>query len=274
MSLLKKEWMPNCAMKRVIFHWTVGRYKANDFEKEHYHFLIEGDGKVVRGEHSIADNVSTADGSYAAHTLGCNTGSIGIAACCMMNCKESPFQAGPCPMTETQFEAMAEVAAELCKFYDIPVTPQTVLGHGEVQINLGIKQRGKWDAMVMPWSARLNSSQVGDSFRTLVRRHMESGNEQPEELIRVKARVRGREFPDAILTSGSSFVAIRPIAKALGLGLPRVGDDDLDLVVDGKTHTLPFRRIGVDGYVSARDLAEALGGAPDWDKTTRTVLIG
>jgi hypothetical protein len=274
MSRLKKEWMPNCAMKRVIFHWTVGRYKANDFEKEHYHFLIEGDGNVVRGEHSIADNVSTADGKYAAHTLGCNTGSIGISACCMMNCQESPFQAGPCPMTETQFEVMAEVAAELCKFYDIPVTSRTVLGHGEVQINLGIKQRGKWDAMVMPWNTRLNTSQVGESFRTLVRKHMESGDEQQEELIRVKARVGGREFPDAILAGGSSFVPIRPIAGALGWSLPRIDADDLDLVIAGKTHTLPLRRIGVDGYVSSRDLAEALGVTPDWDKTTRTILIG
>jgi len=36
--------------------------------------LIEDDGNLVRGAHSIADNVSTTDGRYAAHTRGCNTG--------------------------------------------------------------------------------------------------------------------------------------------------------------------------------------------------------
>jgi hypothetical protein len=52
-------------------------------------------------------------------------------------------------MTRTQWEGMAKVVAELCRVYRIPVTATTVLGHGEVKVNLGIRQRGKWD----PWSS-------------------------------------------------------------------------------------------------------------------------
>jgi hypothetical protein len=274
MSVLRSNWLPNCAMKRVIFHWTVGTYKANDFEKEHYHFLIEGDGTVVKGRHSIADNVSTQDGNYAAHVAGANTGSIGIAACCMAGARQTPFQGGSHPMTEVQFKKMAEVAAELCKFYQIEVTPRTVLGHGEVEINLGKPQGGKWDAMVTPWNTGLNITQVGDFFRTLVRNYMQGGEGPEEEFIKVKARIQGSEVSGALLTNGSSYLPIRDVASALGWTIPRAGDTDLDLVAGGKTHTLEYRRIGVDGYVSARALAQALGAPLGWDSGTRTVTIG
>ena len=37
----------------------------------------------------------------------------------------------------------------------------TVLGHGEVQRNLGIKQRSKWDPMVLPWAPTRKPAAVG-----------------------------------------------------------------------------------------------------------------
>src|SRR5687767_5203754 len=103
MPRLKKEWMPNCSMKRIICHWTAGGNKANAIDREHYHFLIEGDGTLVRGVHSIADNVSTKDKDYAAHTLGCNTGSIGVSMCGMRLSQQSPFVEGPSPINEDQW---------------------------------------------------------------------------------------------------------------------------------------------------------------------------
>jgi len=273
MALVDPSWMPNCAMKRVICHWTVGNYKASDFDREHYHILIEDDGALVRGKRSIEDNVSVRDGRYAAHTLNCNTGSIGISVCCMRGARERLFHPGDRPMTEKQWHTMAQVSAELCQFYRIPITPRTVLGHGEVQVNLGIRQNGKWDPMVLPWEPNLSRTEVGTMFRSLVQNCIECGPEPEEELIRVTALVRGEEFPDAVLTNGSSYLKIRPIAEKLGWGLPRVGSDDLDLVVDGQKHTLAFRRIGASGYVSTRALAEALGVAPSWDPSKRRVLV-
>jgi peptidoglycan hydrolase-like protein with peptidoglycan-binding domain len=155
-------------MKRIICHWSEGNYKANSTDLEHYHILIEGDGTVRGGDHTILDNLSTSDGNYAAHTLGTNTGSIGVACCCMVGCQESPFKPGSQPMKKSQWDAMVQVVAELCQFYGIPVTPTTVLGHGEVQANLGIKQKGKWDPMVWPWDTVKTRKQVGAGLREQV----------------------------------------------------------------------------------------------------------
>jgi hypothetical protein len=143
--ILPKEWTPPAKMQRVICHWTAGRHKASAVDRKHYHFIIEGDGSLVRGDPSIKQNEAPAKTGYAAHTLNCNSGSIGVSVACMWNAKENPFSPGPAPMTEVQWKAMVALVAELCRRYRIPVTPKTVLSHAEVEKNLGIKQRGKWD---------------------------------------------------------------------------------------------------------------------------------
>lgn len=168
MPLINETLLPACTMKRVICHWSEGHYTANSTDREHYHILIQGDGSVIGGDHSIKDNVSTADDNYAAHTRGCNTGSIGVALCAMVGCNEQPFRAGGEPVKKSQWDAMVQVVAELCKFYQIPVTPTTVLGHGEVQKNLGIQQLGKWDPMVWPWDPSVTYADVGKALRTQV----------------------------------------------------------------------------------------------------------
>ena len=55
-------------MERIIMHWTAGTHTASEVDKEHYHLLIEGDGRVVFGDYEISDNESVADNRYAAHT--------------------------------------------------------------------------------------------------------------------------------------------------------------------------------------------------------------
>ncbi len=139
------DWMPPAKMKRVICHWTAGAHRASQVDKEHYHILIEADGKLIRGIHTINQNQAPISGDYAAHTLNCNGGSIGVSLCCMAGAKEAPFDAGHHPMTKIQWDKLAVVVAELCHHYGIAVTPQTVLSHAEVQGTLGIQQRGKWD---------------------------------------------------------------------------------------------------------------------------------
>ena len=164
-----KSWMPKCLMGRIICHWTAGKYKASNTDRYHYHILIEDDGKLVRGIHSIRDNVSTADDKYAAHTKGTNTGSIGVSVCCMSKAKEKPFNPGKYPMTKRQWDVMIAVVADLCRKYGIKPEPRTVLGHGEVEKNLDIKQDGKWDPMKLPWEPDLTSSEVGNMLRNNVR---------------------------------------------------------------------------------------------------------
>jgi len=169
---LQTSWLPPCSMARVITHWTAGSWTCSSLDRQHYHILIDGDGVLVRGWHPISANAGKlTSGSYAAHTRGCNTGSIGVAICGMAGAEERPFDFGQFPMREFQWRLMAEVVAELCLAYSIPVTPRTVLGHGEVQRNLGIKQAGKWDPMVLPWEPELSPAEVGRNFRGLVEIH-------------------------------------------------------------------------------------------------------
>ena len=158
-------------MKRIIAHWTAGTWKASTEDRKHYHFIVESDGNVVRGNWPVKNNESIPKGSseYAAHTLNCNTQSIGISMACMAGATESPFHAGNYPMTQQQFEAMCEKIASLCKQYSIEVTPQTVLSHAEVQPTLGIKQRGKWDFTRLPFNPKIVGAKAcGDFMRERV----------------------------------------------------------------------------------------------------------
>ena len=161
-----------CSMKRIIVHWTGGTYSASTLDRTHYHVLVQGDGTVVGGKTPIAANAAPAREPRASHTKNCNTGSVGVAVCCMSGAKERPFTAGPFPMTQRQWEVMADVAAELCRRYRIAVTTTTVLAHGEVQAALNIKQDGKWDPLVLPWAPTLPRAEIMDRFRTLVRERL------------------------------------------------------------------------------------------------------
>lgn len=158
-------------MKRIICHWTGGSYKANGKDREHYHFIFQGDGSEVPGIYPIKANLKPRGSAYAAHTYRCNTGSIGLSMACMGKAVENGTN-GPWPMTEAQFEAMAKKAAALCREYAIPVTSKTVLWHSEVQYNLGIKQKQKWDANILPFNGMKGREVCGSYLRERVLHHM------------------------------------------------------------------------------------------------------
>ena len=162
------DWMPAAQMNRVIVHWTAGNHRASGLDRRHYHILIEGDGKFVRGIPSIDKNDARGvKPGYAAHTLNCNTGSIGVSLCCMAGAVERPFKAGTAPMTRAQWDALPAVLVDLCRRYSIAVTPRTVLSHAEVQGTLGIKQRGKWDITRLAFDlAVVGATACGDHFRS------------------------------------------------------------------------------------------------------------
>lgn len=170
-------------IKRVICHWTAGTYNVNKTDLEHYHFVIDKDGNVVKGKFSVEDNLSTSDGKYAAHTLNCNTGSIGVAMAGMYGATEKPFNPGKYPITSIQWECMCKLVSDLCTKYNIPVTPTTVLTHAEVEPNLGIKQRGKWDITRIPFMPSLVGAKAcGDKLRNDVSYYLIS----PENLRNIK----------------------------------------------------------------------------------------
>lgn len=161
-------WLTPARMKRLIVHWTAGSYNANGLDKASYHVLVEGDAKLVRGTKTIKDNESSADGVYAAHTKNCNTGSVGISACSMggPDVKERPFNGGQWPLKRNQWEMLIACSEQICRFYGIPITEDTLLTHAEVQTNLGIQQNGKWDIAILPFNQNFNTArEVGNELR-------------------------------------------------------------------------------------------------------------
>lgn len=167
--MVPESWMPAAKMLRIIVHWTAGNHKASALDRQHYHILIEDDGKLVRGIPSIDLNQAPMRPGAAAHTLNGNSGSIAVAACCMAGAVESPFNAGRAPMTKIQWDMLAVVDADLCRRYGIPVTLKTVLSHAEVQTNLGIQQRAKWDISRLAFDPSVKGARAcGDLLRAKV----------------------------------------------------------------------------------------------------------
>lgn len=156
-------------MDRIIIHWTAGGHTPSNLDKEHYHFIIAGDGSVVAGKWPVSANVKPVKGKYAAHTLNCNTGSVGVSVAAMAGAVERPFNAGKAPITSAQLSALARLCRDLAAKYKIPVTRETILSHAEVQPTLGIKQRGKWDIAWLPgMKAPGDPVAVGDKIRAMI----------------------------------------------------------------------------------------------------------
>lgn len=175
---LPATWLPNAPVKLIVSHWTAGGYVASSLDREHYHFLIEGDEEieVVRGHHSLtAVKPPLVEGKYAAHTLGTNSYAAGVSVCSMAGAIESPFNPGKYPMKAAQWGRLVELNALLCKRYGITVGPKTVLTHAEVQVNLGNRQRGKWDIAKLAFDPKyMTAKAVGDLLRTSVAKKLAS----------------------------------------------------------------------------------------------------
>lgn len=149
------------SLSRIIFHHTASTYTPNDCDKSHYHFIIDGDGKVVKGKYKPEDNLNCKDGVYAAHTGGLNTGSIGIAISAMYS-KDYPIK-------RKQVEAACKLAAELCDKYGIRITNKTVLTHAEVGKMLPHStSAGKIDIINLPCMAVYGMVNVGNVLRNKV----------------------------------------------------------------------------------------------------------
>jgi hypothetical protein len=197
-------------MKRIINHWTAGSYTASSEDRKHYHFLIEGDGTIIPGKNSIAANAGPLkSGAYAAHTRNCNTKSIGLAVCCMVGAKETPFDPGLFPILSEQWRALVELNATLAAFYKIPVTPQTILTHAEVEKNLGITQRGQWDITAVPEGhgftetgvIRIPAIMAGETFRADVKQQLDKIN-MPEPTLLPKAWIKSPDGSTFLLPAG------------------------------------------------------------------------
>ena len=125
----------------------------------------------------------------ASHTLNANSGAIGVSMCCMAGAREQPFSAGTAPMTQVQWDTMIAVVADLARRYNIPVTPVTILTHAEVQPNLEITQRNKWDITRLAFDSSVQGhAAVGNKMRREVALALDETQTEPPPT--------GRSLPD------------------------------------------------------------------------------
>lgn len=156
-------------MKRIVIHWTAGGYYPTDYEKGHYHFLVDKDGVVHNGKFKPEDNEVCKVGKYAAHTGGGNTGSIGVAICAMAGFKNRKC-IGNYPILKKQFESTMELCALLAGKYKIEITPQTVFTHYEFGIkNPKTSSAGKIDIIFIPPYSWVAQGEVGSFIRSKIK---------------------------------------------------------------------------------------------------------
>ena len=156
-------------MKRIIIHWTAGGYYPTEYEKEHYHFLIDKHGIIHNGKFRPEDNEICKLGKYAAHTGGGNTGSIGVAICGMASFINK-LSVGKYPILKKQFEKTMEFCASLVKNYNLEVTPQSVLTHYEFGVkNPKTTSAGKIDIIYLPPYSWVEKNEVGSFIRSKVK---------------------------------------------------------------------------------------------------------
>ena len=155
-------------MKRIILHWTVGTYQPNKHEFDCYHYLINGDGLVIKGRYQPEDNLDCKDGKYAQHCGGGNTGSIGIALCGMCGYKDRQHL-GPYPLKRIQYEKAYELMAQLCHKYNIPITKTTVLTHMEFgNQHPSTTSHGKIDVSIATYDMKIQPAAMGNHIREKV----------------------------------------------------------------------------------------------------------
>lgn len=156
--------------KRIIIHWTGGTNYPNITEKQHYHYLVDKDGKTHYGLFTEADNDNCNDGKYAAHTGGGNTGAIGIALCGMARYDGTHPESTDYPLTAKQFEAAMELCAKLSYKHNLKITPETIMTHYE----FGVKHpqtssAGKIDIIFIPPYPWVSKADVGSFIRSKIK---------------------------------------------------------------------------------------------------------
>lgn len=160
-------------MKRIILHWTGGKYTPSSTDFSHYHFLVDKKGDILKGNYAPEDNLNCNDGHYAAHTGGFNTGSIGLSICSMWGYK-SPKCIGDYPFLRVQGEAAWSYCATLLKKYGLKPSKDTVLTHYEVGKMLPkSSSAGKIDITFIPYEPKITAQEAGDYIRNKVRWYYE-----------------------------------------------------------------------------------------------------
>ena len=162
-------------LDKIIIHWTAGRYYPTQLEKQHYHFLIDKEGKIFNGIYKPEDNINCVDKIYAAHCGGGNTGAIGVAMCGMYGFKSNK-NIGNFPILPIQFESCMLFCAELASKYNIEISKDNILTHYEFgQAHPKTTSFGKIYIIYLPTHPWVAKNEIGSFIRSKIRWYKERG---------------------------------------------------------------------------------------------------
>lgn len=165
----RKQDLFNRGVRGIVWHWTAGSKGLIELELKSYNFLHDVEGNTYDGKATIAEQVmyDWRRGVGASHTRSMNTGWIGQSVDAMAGAKQTnPITWGSNPITWEGLDAMLKQSADLVEEYDIPISKWTTLSHAEVQPTLGVKQKWKWDYVVLPGdTVSRDPVEVGDILR-------------------------------------------------------------------------------------------------------------
>jgi len=153
--------------RRIINHWTAGGFTPNKTDLLHYHYLIDCGGKLYKGVYPVSANDNCKANSYAAHTGGGNTKSVGLAVCGMAGFV-SPQKPGNYKLSRIQIEKMFEINALILKSEGWEKADRTnLLTHYEFgKLHPFTSSAGKIDITFLPPFPSLKADEIGDFIRT------------------------------------------------------------------------------------------------------------
>lgn len=203
-------------LDRIIVHWTAGGYQANNTDKAAYHFIVEGNGNIVTGTHSVWNNykpnmerINIRIGNYAKHCGGGNSGAIGISMAGMAG-YVSRSNIGKFPLTKVQCEVCFKKIAELCREYKID--PTNVWTHYEFgRLNPKSKSAGKIDITFLPPYPEKKASEIGGFIRDRVRAIL--GIKSPSTSSQTSSNIESTSS-DSAITGGAA--SVENVTKEIG----------------------------------------------------------
>jgi hypothetical protein len=146
----------------ICIHWTAGYNRPNNEDMQHYHIIVDDKGNYYKGIHSIESNIDCKDGEYAQHCALGNTGVIGIAVCGMAGFSTNS-KVSKSNLTRLQMEALFKKCSDLCKEYEIEVSPSTVYTHMEYDHTHA--KKGKIDIVYIPYLNLYGMEECGNYIR-------------------------------------------------------------------------------------------------------------
>lgn len=167
----KRDIFDESGITRIHWHWTVSGYLVTPRITSHYNGVFDYEGNEYDGGAPPEQQAYYSSRFGVSHSLSSNTGAVGLAVACLSGVKANwgsmAVDQGQYPITWKGIDAMLEKTMELCKEFDIYPSPWTTLNHAEIQPNLGIRQKGKWDIQILPDQPKkiLSAKVAGDMMR-------------------------------------------------------------------------------------------------------------